>query len=63
MRRVEIRCPSGHLIVAVTLEGKVEFSTVELVANMDAALLEGRFGTACACCGAKRETWTLRGDP
>jgi hypothetical protein len=60
---VRCRCPRGHVLFGVTMEGERVIGVEELVARMRESIAESRFGTACARCDAPRESWVIEIDP
>jgi hypothetical protein len=55
-------CERGHTLCSVEMAGERIMSAEELVQRMRDSIAEGRFGTECTRCGARRETWRLEAE-
>jgi hypothetical protein len=55
-------CERGHTLCSVEMAGERIMSAEELLQRMRDSIAEGRFGTMCMRCGARRETWRIEAE-
>jgi hypothetical protein len=59
IQAVRCVCERGHTLCSVEMAGERIMSAEELLQRMRDSIAEGRFGTECTRCGARRETWRI----